>query len=311
MNDRAKPTVTYAQVSRDEEGCRLDNFLMGRCKGVPKQRLYKAIRKGEVRVNKKRANAFQRLEAGDEIRIPPLELAERPILKINDQLTQILKEAILYEDEHMWVINKPAGLAVHSGSGVKLGVVEAFRLMFPNYPKLDLAHRLDQQTSGCLILAKNRQSTVALHKAFREGTIQKHYIALVSGHWPKSLQKLTWPLKKLEMPSGDRRVIVDDEGKPSETRVKPIAYTEDATLIDVLLKTGRTHQIRAHTAYAKHPIVNDEKYGKRTVNQAFKAKGLTEMCLHAHVLEIECKELDLSLRIEAPLPEYMRAIASS
>jgi 23S rRNA pseudouridine955/2504/2580 synthase len=302
--------VKYVMVSDDEAGVRLDNFLAKHLKKVPKTRIYRAIRTGEVRVNKGRAQAATRLERGETVRIPPIEHSMPTVPTfVSPAIQDRLKAAILYEDTQVIVLNKPAGIPVHGGTNQSLGVIEALRLMYPLVKSLELVHRLDKDTSGCLVIAKKRSALRALHEAMREGQIQKQYQLLVAGHWPKHLQKVTLPLRKFQLQSGERMVVVDlEKGKPCETLFRPLSYLQDATWLEATLITGRTHQIRVHTAQSGHPILGDEKYGKKTANADFKAKGMTRMALHAARLKIHCPVIGLELTIEAPLPDCLSSM---
>jgi 23S rRNA pseudouridine955/2504/2580 synthase len=292
-------------ISTEEAGGRVDNFLLKQLKGVPKSRIYRAIRGGEVRVNKGRVKAEYKLQPGDIVRIPPIRVQAREPISVSEGLQAKLQEAILYEDAGLIILNKPAGIPVHGGSGVNIGVIEAFRIIYPKCKHLDLVHRLDKDTSGCLMLAKKRSVLKALHEALREGKIKKHYLALVAGHWPRSLQKITLPLRKQTLQSGERMVKVDKvEGKEAITFVKPLRYDESATLLEVTIKTGRTHQIRVHTAASKHPILGDEKYGSRSANKGAKTQGIKSIALHASQLHINLPEIELQLKIKAPDPEW-------
>lgn len=284
-------------ISDEESGSRIDNFLLKQLKGVPKSRIYRAIRSGEVRVNKGRIKPEYKLQPDDIVRIPPIRVQLRDPHTVSEGLAAKLKDSIIYEDDGLLVLNKPTGIPVHGGSGVSIGVIEAIRLMYPKLKHVDLVHRLDRDTSGCLMIAKKRSILKALHAALREGTIKKTYLARVMGHWPKSLQKIDLPLKKHSLPSGERVVKVDPEGKEALTYIKPISYSPDTTLLEINLKTGRTHQIRVHTAANKHPILGDEKYGKR-------GKDFSRMALHASELDIQCPEIELHLHVVAPKPEW-------
>jgi 23S rRNA pseudouridine955/2504/2580 synthase len=302
--------VKYVIVSPEDAGVRLDNFLVRHLKKVPKSRIYRAIRSGEVRVDKGRAQASTRLHGGESVRIPPIESSEpRVPTFVSPAIEASLRAAVLYEDPLIIVLNKPAGLAVHGGSESSIGVIEALRLMYPHSQHFDLVHRLDKDTSGCLIIAKKRSALRALHEAMREGQIQKQYLALVAGHWPKHLQKVTLPLRKFQLQSGERMVVVDAEtGKPCETLFKPLSYHPEATWVEATLITGRTHQIRVHCAQSGHPIVGDDKYGKKSINAEFKAKGMTRMALHAARLHIHCPAIAMELTVEAPLPEVLSSL---
>lgn len=302
--------VKYVIVSEDEAGVRLDNFLSRHLKKVPKTRLYRAIRTGEVRVNKGRVQPSDKLKAGDSVRLPPIShtLPQGPTF-VSPAIAQLLQSAILYEDTQVIVLNKPAGMPVHGGTDQSIGVIEALRLMFPLVKSLELVHRLDKETSGCLLIAKKRSALRSLHEAMRAGEIQKTYQMLVAGHWPRHIQKVTLPLRKFQMQSGERMVVVDEEkGKACETLFKPLQTLQDATWLEAALITGRTHQIRVHTAQSGCPIIGDEKYGKKSVNQAFREQGLNRMALHASHLKVCCPLIGLELNIEAPLPESLSSM---
>ncbi len=300
LEDLKKPSnIQYITIDEDFEGTRLDNFLTRIFKAVPKSRLYRAIRGGEVRVNKGRVKAEYRLQTGDVVRVPPLVNVVKPLETVPDRLDDVIRESILYEDDNLFVLNKPASLAVHAGSGVRGGLIEVMRIMFPEMA-LELVHRIDKETSGCLMVAKKRSTLKALQLALREGEIGKTYLAWVAGHWPKSLQHVDLPLRRFESRGGERRVYVDEEGKASKTLFRPLRYEKDATLLECRILTGRTHQIRVHTSASGHPVIGDEKYGQRQVNAAFKARGMKRMMLHASRLTIHCAALALNITIEAP-----------
>lgn len=308
--DEQGTQVRTVLVTPEEMGVRLDNYLAKVMKKLPKSRLYRAIRHGEVRVNKKRAKPSTRLQSGDAVRIPPLTYAQpQAPTFVSPRIQAALNDAVLYEDEKILVINKPEGMAVHGGTDLSIGVIEALRLMRPEQRYLELVHRLDKGTSGCLVVAKKRSVLRVLHQAIREKQITKIYQAIVIGHWPKHLQKVTLPLRKFVQRSGERIVMVDHEqGKASETLFQPIAYTDECTCLEVRLVTGRTHQIRVHCAQSGHPIINDDKYGKRAANQAFKDKGHTRMALHASRIVLNCPDIDLNQTIDAPLPKALSSI---
>jgi len=281
-----------------QAGQRLDNFLLRTCKGVPKSHLYKAVRSGEVRVNKGRTSVSYRLTEGDTVRIPPLRLPSagepRPVPKA--------EFTVVHEDDSLLVIDKPAGVAVHGGSGVAFGVIEQLRAARPDAPFLELAHRLDRETSGLLLLAKSRKALLALHAMFREGAGRKHYLALVEGDWVNDRQHLRYPLHKYLTPAGERRVRVDDQGKPAHTIVTLRQRYGRASLVDAELRTGRTHQIRVHLRASGHPIVGDDKYGNDAVRAQFAALGLRRMFLHAWFLAIPHPLSGQTLELQAALP---------
>jgi len=298
------PAVRRVDIDSEHDGQRLDNFLLRLCKGVPKSHLYKAIRAGEVRVNKGRADASDRLAAGDVVRVPPFRVpapcatAHRPVPAAHFP--------VVFEDDALLVIDKPAGVAVHGGSGVSFGVIEQLRAMRPDARFLELVHRLDRDTSGLLMLAKRRSALLALHAMLREGRGRKHYLALVSGNWPNDRQHLRAPLTKWLTKTGERRVRVDDAGQAAHTIVEVVQrFHTTETLVSLLraeLRTGRTHQIRVHLAHAGFPIVGDDKYGNDDTTAAFASRGFTRMFLHAHTLDIAHPISGEPLRLQAPLP---------
>ncbi len=272
--------VKQVTISEAQAGQRLDNYLISQLKGVPKSRVYKLLRTGQVRVNKGRVKAAYRLKADDIVRIPPVRMAEKVEHFVSDTLRDTLNAAVIYEDDTLIALNKPAGLAVHGGSGVPIGVIEALRVIRPECQFLDLVHRLDRETSGCLLIAKKRSMLTYLHALIREHKIEKRYQAIVKGHWSKRRSKVDLPLKKVTLPHGETRVVVDAaEGKPSLSYFKVLNAYQDSTLVEIDLHTGRTHQIRVHAAACGHPIVGDEKYGDTGGHQQ-----LDRLCLHAYHL---------------------------
>jgi 23S rRNA pseudouridine955/2504/2580 synthase len=281
----------------------LDNFLVGVCKGVPKSHVYKAIRSGQVRVNKGRAQADYRLEAGDVLRVPPMRLAQPG----QARAAPPAQFPIVYEDEAMLVVDKPAGVAVHGGSGVSFGVIEQLRAARPG-ALLELAHRLDRETSGLLIVAKQRKALVALHQMMRESAGRKVYQALVVGDWVNDRQHLRQPLLKWLTPSGERRVRVDAQGKPAHTIVTLLRRYGGYSLVQAELRTGRTHQIRVHLAFNGFPIAGDEKYGSDEVRARFATLGFKRMFLHAGRLELPHPLTGEPLLLEAPLPPACEAL---
>ncbi len=297
-------TIQYLTITNDYSGQRLDNFLMSRLKGLPKSRLYRLIRKGELRINKKRVKADYRLQEGDIIRIPPLRLAPPAIKNIlNTKLAELLEKSIIFEDKYFFALNKPSGLAVHGGSGVHLGVIEAVRLLRPQLKFLELAHRLDRDTSGCLLLAKKSSSLKEVHELLRLGEIKKTYTALVARHWPKSLIKIDAPLHKNQLQSGERIVRVQTEGKNSLTEFSVQHYYTESTLVAAMPITGRTHQIRVHAQFAKHPIIGDEKYGDKEINKKMRQLGCKRLFLHASQLEFTLRSIGKTITLNAELPE--------
>jgi 23S rRNA pseudouridine955/2504/2580 synthase len=303
MKDLSKDSVTWLEVGEDAEGQRIDNFLMRIAKGVPKSHIYRVLRSGEVRVNKGRVPAEYRLKVGDRLRVPPIRTAERP--------SQVAVPArdfdIAFEDEALIVVDKPSGVAVHGGSGVSFGVIEQLRRARPLAKFLELAHRLDRETSGLLVVAKKRAALTRLHDMFRDGGISKRYFALVKGSWRNELQHVRLPLHKYLTAEGERRVSVNKEGKAAHSIVRLVARWENFSLVEVELKTGRTHQIRVHLAHLGFPIAGDDKYGDFSLNKALQKTGLCRMFLHAAKLALPHPLTGVPLELESPLPEELRA----
>lgn len=294
--------VQYIEVPDSFAGQRIDNFLRTQLKGVPKSLIYRILRKGEVRVNKGRIKPEYKLQAGDVIRVPPVRVAEK---KDPESLAQSLLErlaaAIVYEDNKLIVVNKPAGIAVHGGSGVSAGVIEAFRQLRPEAKELELVHRLDKDTSGLLMIAKRRSMLRHLHEQLRSDGVDKRYLALVRGHWPASKKKIAVPLLKNNLRSGERMVEVNPEGKEALTEFKVIKRFGDfATLVEASPITGRTHQIRVHAKYAGHAIAGDPKYGDEAFSKAIRALGGKRLFLHAYQLTIRLPDNN-TLTLEAPV----------
>ncbi|MBL4567627.1 MAG: 23S rRNA pseudouridine(955/2504/2580) synthase RluC [Porticoccus sp.] len=308
-NNQVKPpSVYFVEVTSDYAGQRVDNFLLARLKGVPKSRIYRIIRKGEVRVNRSRVKPEYKLVEGDQVRIPPVRVAEReaPIAP-GQKLQELLEDSIIYEDGLLLVINKPSGLAVHGGSGVSLGLIEAFRATRPKQPFLELVHRLDRETSGCLIIAKKRSALRFLQDEMRARRVVKVYQALTSGRWPRGMKRIDMPLLKSELKSGERIVRVNPEGKRSVTHFSVLQRFNNATLVEVTLETGRTHQIRVHAQYAGCPLAGDEKYGDDQYNRNIKTLGLKRMFLHAMKLQFNSPSGE-KIRVEAPIPKELSQI---
>lgn len=298
QNDDAPPVARLVEVGPEHDGQRLDNFLLRLCKGVPKTHIYKAIRSGEVRVNKGRSAVDRRVAAGDVVRVPPLRLPSpgRPLP------APAAEFPVVYEDDALLVVDKPAGVAVHGGSGVAHGVIERLRAARPEARFLELAHRLDRETSGLLMLAKKRSALLALHRMMREGEGRKQYLALVCGDWVNDRQHLRMPLTKWTTRSGERRVRVDPDGQHAHTIVTLRRRYGRHSLVEAELRTGRTHQIRVHLAASGFPIVGDDKYGDDAVRAEFAARGFRRMFLHAHRLVIAHPLSGQPLSLEAALP---------
>ncbi|MEQ8954472.1 MAG: RluA family pseudouridine synthase [Gammaproteobacteria bacterium] len=291
--------VQILTVTARHAGQRLDNFLLRELPDLPRARIYRLIRRGEVRVNKKRCKPAQRLELSDQVRIPPV------LEKVRGQpgipsagLNRLLQQSLLYEDEDLLVINKPAGLSVHGGSGIRLGVIEAMRQLRPQWQALELAHRLDRDTSGCLVLAKNINCLREIQAGLKDKRVEKHYLALVHGKWPDSLAEVCQPLLKNQLSSGERVVRVDPHGKQALTRFRVLQrHGDQATLLEAAPVTGRTHQIRVHCQYAGHPIVGDSKYAEAFRNSPLGRYKL--LCLHAHRIAFRSRPEGPLIEVEA------------
>ncbi len=304
-----RPAVREVVVDAAYAGQRVDNFLRNELKGVPKSRIYRILRKGEVRVNRGRTKPDYRLQAGDVIRIPPIRQATPA--ETDEGLGRAhgrrLSTRTLYEDKDIWVLNKPAGMAVHGGSGQSLGVIEAARMMRPDLPYLELVHRLDRDTSGCLILAKRRSALKFLHDTLRTGGMDKTYIALVMGRFAPGRRRVDAPLQKNQLRSGERMVRVDAAGKASTSVFEALSSGPAASLVRVTLLTGRTHQIRVHAAHLGHPLAGDEKYGDAAFNEMTRGHGLKRLFLHAWRLGVPAREGG-RVEITAPLPGELTGI---
>ena len=280
--------VSYKEIGIEEEGQRLDNYLIRILKGVPKSHIYRIIRGGEVRINKKRSQASSRLHTGDMIRIPPIRISDSKEIFVGDALAKRLKECIIFEDPYLLVINKPAGIAVHGGSGLSLGVIEALRKTRQDLSYLELVHRLDKDTSGCLLLAKKRSTLRAIQALLEAREVQKTYWALLTHPWEgKKKVTVNAALEKNILKSGERVVSVKDEGKASETAFKLLENYQQACWVEASPKTGRTHQIRVNSAHLGHVIVGDEKYG----SLAGEVEGIDNhhhrLYLHARAIQFE------------------------
>lgn len=306
----ASGQVTYVEAGTGHEGQRIDNFLVTQLKGVPKSHLYRILRKGEIRVNKKRVKPDYRLQVGDVVRVPPIRTAspEQPE-RIGDRILERINQSILYEDKDLLIINKPAGLAVHGGSGVSYGLIEALRALRPEAPFLELVHRLDRDTSGCLVVAKRRSALRALHEMLREGHVEKHYLALLKGRIGRK-RTVDVPLLKNVLSSGERVVKVHEtEGKAALSVFQPCGHYADATLVDVHLLTGRTHQIRVHAAHIGHPIAGDDKYGDEEYNRTVRERaGLRRLFLHARSLAFSLPGRTDPIAVKAPLSDELEAV---
>jgi 23S rRNA pseudouridine955/2504/2580 synthase len=291
-------------------GQRLDNFLLRELAGLPRSRVYRLLRKGEVRVNGKRKQADYRLAAEDEVRLPPVRvepLADGAPQRVPDGLLETVKAAIVHEDDRLLVLAKPAGLAVHGGSGLAFGAIEALRALRPD-ESLELVHRLDRETSGCLLVARTRAALRSAHALLRDGLVEKHYAALVVGRWRIGRKTIDAPVATDARRAGERHVRVHRAGKIAVSVFDPLRnYRDVATLMDVAIHTGRTHQIRVHAAFAGHPVAGDDKYGDREANGALRAFGLRRMFLHAASIAFRWPD-GAAFRAEAPLPAELETV---
>jgi 23S rRNA pseudouridine955/2504/2580 synthase len=304
-----KPKVQWVEITEENSGQRIDNFLITKLKGVPKTRIYRIIRKGEVRVNKGRINNKYRLEQGDMVRIPPVRVAEREsMVELLPTLKYSLEQEIIYEDDVLIVLNKPSGFAVHGGTGISSGVIEGLRVLRPDSRFLELAHRLDKDTSGCLLVAKKRSALKVLHDLFRGDGVKKTYLALLVGQWERKKQQVTVPLLKNTGKSGERFVKVSKAGKFAETSFRRLNKYKDFTLVEASPKTGRTHQIRVHAAWLGHPIVGDNRYGVDEINRELKKKGYKRLFLHAEQLQFKHPVTGDMISFKAPLPQELDAL---
>ncbi len=305
----ARPGVRHLQITADHAGQRLDNFLLRELKGAPKSLIYRIVRSGEVRLNGGRVQPDRRLAAGDMLRIPPVRLGEREErpLRVPPGLAERLREAVLYEDREVLVLDKPAGLAVHKGSGLDYGVIELLRALRPDELFLELAHRLDRETSGCLALAKTPAALRAIQEALRTGRVEKRYLALVRGYWNHGPREVNQPLRRNVLRGGERMVEVLDDGKPARTQFQPVSLHKPASLLEASIATGRTHQIRVHAAYVGHPLAGDEKYGDADFNRLMAEHyGLRRLFLHAHSLNLPLGGRDIA--VSAPLDAELKAV---
>ena len=305
-----KNTVSRHRIDEDGVGQRIDNYLLKVLKGVPKSHVYRILRSGEVRVNSGRAKPDYRLQAGDELRLPPVRVAATA-QRAKPPVSAALEQAVLFEDEYLLALNKPAGLAVHGGSGVSFGVIEQLRGQRPQARFLELVHRLDRDTSGVLLLAKKRSALTALHADLREGAVRKYYLALVKGRWRNAKQNVRLNLHKYLLASGERRVAVNDAGQESHTVFELERAWREYSLLRAELKTGRTHQIRVHLAHLGYPIAGDDKYGDFDLNKALAGSGLKRMFLHASRIEFRHPATRSIIKLEAPLPDELRVFLAT
>ncbi len=301
----SKSAARIAEVGLDQADRRLDNFLATLLEGAPRAYVYRVIRSGEVRVNGRRASPGQRLAVGDKVRIPPFAVAETPPARIGTQVLARVEQAILHEDERLIVLNKPSGIAVHGGSGLDFGLIDVIRALRPDSGRIDLVHRLDRETSGCLLFARDASSLRELHRQLRDGEMNKAYVALVAGRLPQRPLACDAPLAMGLDQHGERRAVVSDEGVAAHTLFRVRTRYHGATLAAVTLGTGRTHQIRAHAAHLGHPVAGDERYGDPAFNKSLRPCGLRRLFLHAERLRFR---LDRAYEFSAPLPEELAGV---
>lgn len=302
-------------ITEDNDGQRVDNFLISILKGVPKKHIYRIIRKGEVRVNKGRVRQTSRLKQGDIIRVPPVKINATDPAQISVSKYQFLRDEVLYEDDYIMVLNKPSGMAVHAGSGIAVGVIEALRALRTDLRYLELAHRLDRETSGCLVLSKSAKILKILNEDFRSNTLKnkrldKRYLALVKGRWRHGERRIEKPLDTEARRGGERHVIVSAQGSYASSIVVPREVGQLASLVEVKLQTGRTHQVRVHLDSEGHPLAGDQRYGDVQFNQQMKEQhGLRRLFLHASEIALTHPESGARLRIDAPLPEALKKVS--
>jgi 23S rRNA pseudouridine955/2504/2580 synthase len=305
----AKSPVVLRAITAEEAGQRIDNFLMRHFKTVPRSRVYRLLRKGEVRVNRKRVDAEYRIAEGDEVRLPPvrIESGAEPA-KPSSSLQELIERAVIFQDKHLLVIDKPAGVAVHGGSGMSYGIIEALRASRPR-ETLELVHRLDRDTSGCLAVARDRATLISLHALIRNSGMHKTYLGLVSGSWQLGTKRIDAPLATDNRQHGERHVRVAEAGKDSVSVFKPVQFFGSlATLMEVDIPTGRTHQIRVHAAFAGHPLLGDDKYGDRERNAELKRHGLKRTFLHAQSIAFDWPGSGVPFHVSAPLPAELSAV---
>jgi 23S rRNA pseudouridine955/2504/2580 synthase len=304
-----KSPVILRAITADEAGQRIDNFLMRHFKTVPRSRVYRLLRKGEVRVNRKRVDAEYRIQEGDEVRLPPVRIdAAGELRQPSSSLLELIERAVIFQDKHLLVIDKPAGVAVHGGSGMSFGVIEALRASRPR-ETLELVHRLDRDTSGCLLVARDRATLTALHALIRNGGMHKTYLGLVAGSWQLGTKRIDAPLATDNRQHGERHVRVAAAGKDSVSVFKPVQFFGAlATLMEVDIPTGRTHQIRVHASFAGHPLLGDDKYGDRDRNAELKRHGLKRTFLHAQAVAFEWPGSGVPFHASAPLPGELTAV---
>ena len=296
--------VSMLEVSSAQAGQRLDNFLVKLLKGVPKSRIYRIVRRGEVRVNRKRCKPDYKLQAGDHLRLPPIRVDDKQTPRLLPALINPARYAV-YEDDSLIVLNKPSGLAVHGGSGVDAGIIEAWRKCYPENTAVELVHRIDRQTSGCLMLAKSRDALLRLQEQLAvsdENRMGKTYIALVHGHWPRTARRLQHNLKRGQLSSGERLMQISEQGNTAVSDFNVLENFQNSSLVKVQILTGRTHQVRAQAAAEGHPLAGDDKYGDREFNHAMRKIGLNRLFLHARALDFIHPKTKKKISVSASLP---------
>lgn len=308
------PGVRFTQIDADEAGQRIDNYLMRQFRGVPKSHIYRILRKGEVRVNKKRIKPIYKLAEGDEVRLPPVRTGEKITRRPPDEVIERLKSRIVYDDDRLIVVNKPAGLAVHAGTNVDFGVIDVMRYIDKSAKELFLVHRLDRDTSGCLLIARDRSALRDLQDALQNDGINKYYTALLKGHWGQREAKVDIPLRRNKMQGGERLVQMDEDGKEAVSIFNVIreyahkSIPSGCSLMKIQLITGRTHQIRVHASESGHPLAGDRRYGDELFNQQMKTLGLKRMFLHASALNFPHPDNGKRMQIEPPLDDDLQLI---
>jgi len=308
--------VTFVEIDENHDGQRLDNFLITHLKGVPKTHIYRIIRKGEIRVNKGRVKQTTRLKEGDSLRIPPIRLSEKSIDDLDGQKYSFLAKTVLYEDDALLIINKPCGMAVHAGSGITVGIIEALRALRSDLNYIELVHRLDRETSGVLVLAKKASALKILHDDFKTNSLKnprldKRYLTLVKGQWQHGQRRVTKSLNTNARRHGERYVVVDAQGSYASSIITPKSVSATASLIEVKLLTGRTHQVRVHALSENHPVAGDQKYGEPEFNKRMKSVGLSRLFLHAAKLTLFHPLTKESLTIDAPLPSELASVLNN
>ena len=306
MSSHDNNGVRLESVPAGKAGQRLDNFLVSRLKGVPRSMIYRLIRTGQVRINGKRCKPASRLQEGDEVRIPPARVAQREEAVIPGRALEQLRNRVLYHDEDVLVIDKPSGMAVHGGSGLPWGVIDVVRRLFPDND-LELAHRIDRETSGCLLLARSGPALNHFSELFRTGQVEKRYLCLLQGRLPEALVEVDAPLRRVAPEGRDRAMAVMPDGKPARTRFRLLESWRDASYVEAELLTGRTHQIRVHALHLGLPLAGDTKYASKESCKRWRALGLKRIFLHAHALRLERPDGE-PLDVQAPLPDELRAV---